>query len=186
MAGWLNRLIRWLGTAELALGGALLILMIAINFAEMVSRKFFSYSLLWVQDATLLFACWSIFLGAAYLYHQKEMIMVELVVNRLPPRAKAAVAFLTDALILYFLYYLIRYGIRLQQLQSATRSYALHVPSNLYSLPLLICGGLIGLTIVRDILVRLVGKGAEAGGTSPSEAQPAQESAGANPGGRMP
>ena len=153
----LNQTVKWLAAAEFWLGGTLLVLMICINFAEIVSRKLFNYSLFWVQDATLLFACWVVFLGAAYLFHHKEMIQIDYAVNKLPKAAKTMVAYVADILVVFFLIYVIRYGIKLQALQSMSKSYALHVPTNWFSLPFLICAAAIIVSIARDIAVRLSG-----------------------------
>ena len=156
MSKLVSGIISKLATLEIWTAGLLFVLMILMNLAEIISRTLFQYSIYWVQEATILFAVWMIFLTAAYLFAKNGLINIDYVLNKFPNRVQNYIGILNDILIGIFLYFIIFYGIKLQIVQSITTSYALNVPSNLFSLSLVVCGISMAITLLNDFATRLM------------------------------
>ena len=67
----------------------------------------------WSQDLSLFLFAWSVFLSADAALRADKLVNVDLLVNRLSPRIRQAVALANYALILAFLAAMVYYGIKL-------------------------------------------------------------------------
>ncbi|MFN3936149.1 MAG: TRAP transporter small permease [Gemmobacter sp.] len=90
-----------LGLAEkafLAAANGLMILMLAINLANILSRLLFDKGIIWVFPLTAVLFVWTIFLGFYVIYRRGSDITIDILTRRLPPRLAAAIAALVAAL----------------------------------------------------------------------------------------
>lgn len=94
---------------EARIAGTFLILMVVLIFAGGVARLL-HYPLNWTTDlATCLFA-WACFLAADVAWRNNSMMAIDVLMDRLPPRAQSALRLFNLALIVAFLLYLIGAG----------------------------------------------------------------------------
>jgi C4-dicarboxylate transporter, DctQ subunit len=76
--------------------GAMLVLSVAINFANIIGRYFLSVSLPWAEEAMLFLMIGCVFLGAGPVGWAGRHIRMDVVVSLLPPRARKAFDVLSD------------------------------------------------------------------------------------------
>jgi TRAP-type C4-dicarboxylate transport system permease small subunit len=70
--------------------GAMLVLSVGINFANIIGRYIFSVSLYWAEEAMLFLMIGCVFLGASHAGWLNRHIRMDVVVSLLPPRARKA------------------------------------------------------------------------------------------------
>ncbi len=98
--------------AEELLLGLLLVGITVLVFSSAVTRAM-NYPIIWATDISTLFFAWEVFLGGDYLIRHTSIGGVELVANRLPPKAQKALKLLWFVLIVGFCAILAVYGTRL-------------------------------------------------------------------------
>ncbi len=76
--------------------GAMLILSVGINFANIIGRYFLSVSLSWAEEAMLFLMIGCVFLGAAPVGWMGRHIRMDVVVSLLPERGRKAFELLSD------------------------------------------------------------------------------------------
>ena len=76
--------------------GAMLVLSVGINFANIIGRYFFSVSLSWAEEAMLFLMIGCVFLGAAPVGWMGRHIRMDVVVSLLPERGRNAFELLSD------------------------------------------------------------------------------------------
>jgi TRAP-type C4-dicarboxylate transport system permease small subunit len=76
--------------------GAMLVLSVGINFANIIGRYFLSVSLSWAEEAMLFLMIGCVFLGAAPVGWAGRHIRMDVVVSLLPPRARWAFEVFSD------------------------------------------------------------------------------------------
>jgi TRAP-type C4-dicarboxylate transport system permease small subunit len=76
--------------------GAMLAASVAINFANIIGRYFFSVSLSWAEEAMLFLMIGCVFLGAGPVGWSGRHIRMDVVVSALPPRLRKAFDMLSD------------------------------------------------------------------------------------------
>jgi len=86
--GWLSRI----NSALAYLGAALLLLMCLAVVSEIISRTVFSVSGLWVIETSEYALLYITFLACPYLLEHKRHVMIDVLVNGLPPLASRWVA----------------------------------------------------------------------------------------------
>lgn len=92
--------------AQLALSVTALLAMVSLNAVEIARRYFFSLSIVWVQEVTVLLLLWFTFMGFSYVTYAKMDIYITLFVNKLsPPVAKSVVTFVTLVILLFLCVY---------------------------------------------------------------------------------
>jgi len=95
---------------EIWIAGSFLVLMVVLIFAGGVARML-GHPLNWAGDiATALFA-WSCFLCADIAWRRNSLMSVELLTDRLPPKAQVFCRYANYAIIGVFLAYLAVYGV---------------------------------------------------------------------------
>lgn len=86
----------------------LLIVMLAINLANILSRLFFDTGIIWVFPWTGVLFVWMIFLGFFVIYRRNQDITIDILVRRLSPKSKAVfqiiVGIIVASLMLLLLY----------------------------------------------------------------------------------
>jgi C4-dicarboxylate transporter DctQ subunit len=76
--------------------GAMLILSVAINFANIIGRYFLSVSLSWAEEVMLFLMIGAVFLGAAPVGWLGRHIRMDVVVSMLPPRLRRVFEIFAD------------------------------------------------------------------------------------------
>ena len=76
--------------------GAMLVLSVGINFANIIGRYFLSVSLSWAEEAMLFLMIGCVFLGASQAGALGRHIRMDVVISLLPPRARKAFDLLSD------------------------------------------------------------------------------------------
>lgn len=64
----------------------LLIVIVALQSVEVISRYFFDYSFIWSHELSQLLVCWLIFLGFGKVFIDDETVQVTFVVDKLPEK----------------------------------------------------------------------------------------------------
>ncbi len=88
-----------------ALAAVLLCLSVALNFANIVGRYFFSVSISWAEEIMLFLMCGCVFLDVGPVSWANRHIRMDIIVNAMPPTAKkffellAELAFLATAVL---------------------------------------------------------------------------------------
>jgi len=78
-------------------------------FIAAVMRKF-GYPLNWAQDISLLCFAWLTFIGADLLMRMDNLIVIDIIYNRLSGRAQKVLSIIFDIGMMYFLMVLIWFG----------------------------------------------------------------------------
>ena len=91
--------------AEAAVAATFLVVMVALIFLGGLSRMF-GYPLNWSTDAATCLFAWACFLCADIAWRRNNLMSIELVTSRLPPRLQAGLRLLNYAIICAFLLYI--------------------------------------------------------------------------------
>ena|SRR5271166_3263518 len=86
----LLRLVRALVAVIGAISGVLLVASVALNFANVVGRYFFSASIPWAEEAMLFLMVGCVFLGNGVVAWSGRQIRMDVVVRMLPPKVREA------------------------------------------------------------------------------------------------
>jgi len=105
----LRRLYERFCAAEAFLAGTLLVLMVALIFVGGVSRVL-GYPLNWSTDFATAFFAWACFLCADIAWRRDSLMAIELIPQRLPPKARKALRLANYLIISAFLGYLVVMG----------------------------------------------------------------------------
>jgi TRAP-type C4-dicarboxylate transport system permease small subunit len=108
----IDRLLKGVQTAiaiARTLAAILLCLSVALNFANIIGRYFFSVSISWAEEIMLFLMCGCVFLGVGPVSYANRHIRMDIILNMMPPPVKkfldlaAELIFLaTSALIIIF------------------------------------------------------------------------------------
>lgn len=124
--------------------------------ANVTGRFVFNYSLAWADELSRYVFIWVIFIGAALAYFRDEHIAVDILVQRLGPRAAAVLKLVRDLLVLSVLLVLLwgAFGVLTTFAQSSA---ILGVPLRLVNVSVPIAAVLMtlmcGYKILRDLRV---------------------------------
>ncbi|MFM1653908.1 TRAP transporter small permease [Brevibacillus sp. B_LB10_24] len=90
-----QRLLKWLLTA-------MLLTMTLVIFAQVISRYFLHYPLVWSEELSLLLLIWITFLGSVLVLERQEHIGIDVLVERFPERGQEYVRLVGSAFIFIF------------------------------------------------------------------------------------
>ncbi|KUO76456.1 MAG: hypothetical protein APF77_18035 [Clostridia bacterium BRH_c25] len=94
-----------------SLSATLFFLIFAVSIVEIICRGIFNFSLLWTVEFSTLLASWTMFLGAAVMVHRNDHLIVDLVINKLPPKSKRILHIFNSIAILILMGILFFYGL---------------------------------------------------------------------------
>lgn len=146
--------------AEVAIAGATFAISCVIIFASAVARTL-KQPFNWAQDLSLFLFAWSVFLSADAALRNDKLMRIELLTDRLKPRARQLLEMVNYLIILAFLVALAYYGVKLS-IFSWRRSFQ-GIPGVSYSwvtLSLPFGAVLLSVTVIlklRDVIARLRG-----------------------------
>ena len=83
-------------TALRVAAGAMLVLSVAINFANIIGRYFLSVSIPWAEEMMLFLMIGAVFLGIGPVGWLGRHIRMDVVVSLMPPRAREAFEIFSD------------------------------------------------------------------------------------------
>ena len=70
--------------------GTLLLVSIALNFANVVARYAFQAPIIWTEEILTMILLWCVFLGAGLVTHRGEHLRMNVVSDLLPPKWRQA------------------------------------------------------------------------------------------------
>lgn len=73
------------------LTGALILIAIGINFANVISRYLFDFALFWAEEIMIFLVVWCVFIAAASVAFNGANLKMDLVSARFPPRLRTGV-----------------------------------------------------------------------------------------------
>jgi len=80
------------------LSGVLLVLSVALNFANVIGRYFFNASIPWAEETMLFLMVGCVFLGNGIVAWSGRQIRMDVVVGMMPPKARAALDLFSELL----------------------------------------------------------------------------------------
>lgn len=160
-----GRLVDATAFALKAVGFAAIVAIVAAITLQVVSRYVFGRPHLWVEEAATYCFIWLVFIGAAYSMVKKRHIIVTSITDLLPESARKVFRIGAYLIVLFFLFFLIRFGLRQFAIEAPQKTIALPVrlPRRwFYSLPLVISAFSMFFTSVYQLLEEIfAGKGEE-------------------------
>ncbi len=144
-----------IGKIELAFGIVLLSTVVACIFAQVFSRYTLGRPLQWVEELSTYSFIWATFVAAAYALKQARHIRILTLVDLLPRIIKEFLAFFSLGCIIFFLVYIIAYGMKQMRLEAVQWTIALPIRLSrkyFYSTPLLFASGSMLITSVYLVL----------------------------------
>ena len=136
---------------------ALLVVIVAVVFSNVVARYFFSNPLHWSDEVAQFLFLWLSYIGALAALMAGMHYSVPALIDLLPSKARSAVATLSDLLVLAMLAVLVWYGWQLVDRLSFQLSPALDLPVYYVYFALPLTSALMGLVIVAKIVGRILG-----------------------------
>ncbi|MFQ5794174.1 MAG: TRAP transporter small permease [Candidatus Bipolaricaulia bacterium] len=85
---------------EATLGGFFLITMTTAALYQVFMRYVINRPSTWSEDAAIQSFAWLVMIGAAYAFNRREHVVMDLILNYLPGRARSWIALLSDVLVL--------------------------------------------------------------------------------------
>src|SRR6202041_3073932 len=83
--------VRWLLMITRTVAGVCLLTSVAINFANIIGRYFFSISIPWAEEIMLFLMVGCVFTGCCAVAWEGRQIRMDVVVNMLPPKLRELV-----------------------------------------------------------------------------------------------
>ena len=90
-----------------AIAGTLLAIMLIVSVVEVFRRYLFNATFQGSEELVRFSLVWVSFLGGAAAYRHGGLVLIGLLVDRLPKKAKAVVSFLTNTSVLLFCLYML-------------------------------------------------------------------------------
>lgn len=107
---------------------------------QILSRNIFNISFSWAEEISRYLFIWATFLGVGYAFHNNSSISIDILITRLPDRAKKYAEIVIGFLCLIFLIILTYHGFRLCIRTTGQTSPALNLPMNFVYLVIPISG----------------------------------------------
>ncbi len=136
---------------------ALLIIIVAVVFANVVARYFFSSPLHWSDEVAQFLFLWLSYIGALAALMAGRHYSVPNLIDMLPSKARSAAATFSDLVVLAMLTVLVWYGWELMNRLSFQTSLALQLPVSYVYLALPLTSALMALVIIAKIVGRIRG-----------------------------
>src|SRR5208282_1009860 len=92
--------VRWLLMLTRAAAGILLISSVAINFANIIGRYFFSVSIPWAEEIMLFLMVGCVFTGCCAVAWEGRQIKMDVVVGMLPPKWRDLLSLLSELVLI--------------------------------------------------------------------------------------
>lgn len=96
-----------------------------------VARYILLISIPWTEELSRYLMIWTAFLAFGVAYRRRELILVRVVLDKLPPRLLRNTVFFCDLLCAFFLVLVVIYGLKLCAMNSNQVSPAARIPMSL-------------------------------------------------------
>lgn len=137
---------------------ALLVVMIVLNFTQVILRYFAGRAFSWSEEIILLMFLWFGFVCTSINVYHDDHIAISFLYDRLPKAARFALDILRHLLIAFFWGLAMVYGSQLASLTSKKTMVASGLSQLWQSLPIAIFGGLMCLFSLVNLLYTVVGR----------------------------
>lgn len=171
-----RRLLSWLGGIELWVAVAAFILVVALSALQIALRSVFGTSIIWAQEVSQLAMLVSYFLGAAYIYKQRQYMIIEFVANYFSQSVQFRLYLCVQILTFAFCAMMVVQLIEIAPAQLRMKTFLLHIPRFYSSLPILIGSISMALAALYYMVAAI-----RAGGLTGQGAAIKEIEAGANP-----
>ncbi|MBO8141282.1 MAG: TRAP transporter small permease [Firmicutes bacterium] len=153
---WAERVSDALDRVARALVAVLVAVMSIVLIAQVFFRFVLQNSLSWSEELSRYLFVWVSMLGAGIALRQHFHPGLTLVVDRLPPRARAAVKVLAQLLVLALLIVVIREGYELGRMNAWQRSPAMGIPMTYPYAAVWVGAAVMAVHVVRFLLQAMV------------------------------
>jgi TRAP-type C4-dicarboxylate transport system permease small subunit len=92
--------VRWLLAITRTIAGVCLLGSVAINFANIIGRYFFSVSIPWAEEIMLFLMVGCVFTGCCAVAWEGRQIRMDVVVNMLPAKLRTALGLLSELVLI--------------------------------------------------------------------------------------
>ncbi|MGV8058909.1 MAG: TRAP transporter small permease [Smithellaceae bacterium] len=92
------------------IGCSLLLSIALLVFYQVIMRKIFNSPLGWIEEMVRIFLVWISFLGAYVALHNKQHLLMSLIVDKLSEKKKKIFSLITNSMILALLLIVVVYG----------------------------------------------------------------------------
>jgi TRAP-type C4-dicarboxylate transport system permease small subunit len=134
-------------------GSSLLItFLVLLNIGEVISRYLIGRSIYWVHDVSILLMTWIVFLGTAIYFHLKKYVKVDYFVKNLSGFWKNILDLSILSVIISFCIVVCFGSIEYYIIQSGMHTEVMHIPYNLFTIPLFLFAASVLLDSVLDFL----------------------------------
>ncbi|MDR0624302.1 MAG: TRAP transporter small permease subunit [Treponema sp.] len=123
----MRKLYHALCKAEVVICGTGFIFLVAFVFLSAILR-FFRVSMSWNIDLAMFLLAWTAFLGADIAWRSGQLVGVDIVTRRLPPKIQKIIALLLYVIILGALIVIIIFGIRLAVTERVRKYQSIPIP----------------------------------------------------------
>jgi TRAP-type C4-dicarboxylate transport system permease small subunit len=82
------------------LSGVMLVASVALNFANVIGRYFFSVSIPWAEEAMLFLMVGCVFLGNGVVAWSGRQIRMDIIISRLPPKVREALDLFSELVLI--------------------------------------------------------------------------------------
>ena len=146
-------LLEYMGKFELGLSCFALIVMTLLYGSEIVSRWFFSGSVIFVQEVTMIFWVWLVFMAASYTFKIKAATVMEIVFEMFPKKIQKILEILVCLVTMVFCFFVVKESVLFFEFQRENTTDILDLPSNIFLIPVTYAGVSIFLTNLYDTAV---------------------------------
>lgn len=127
--------------------------LIVVVFVQVAARNVLHLPLTWTLDLAQLLFTWCIFLGAAFAFRQGGHYLVDLWPDN--RRLNQILGFVTHGATAVVVYVLVWHGLLMSQIGLNRMSLSLNISEFWYYLPIPLCGLLIGLFALENLLTSI-------------------------------
>lgn len=125
---------------------------VAVNAYEIFMRFFYSKSLSWIQDFTLLMMLWFIFPGMVKIANKGSDISVDLFVSKLPPNMQTVIKVIMDVMVALFSVFLFCSSINMFMLRIGQVKTVSQIPLNCYTLAITVSMFFMALVYIEKLV----------------------------------
>lgn len=153
----MKKLLGKLSKLQLGIAMASLVVVIGINFIEILGRYLMSTSLVWIQDVSLLMMVWMIFPGSSVIAYEKRDVVITLLTDALPDRINRHLERFKNGVVFVFFLALGYFSLTLFFKQQGQTTVTASIPLQWYTLSLLINSFYVSLVYLSEFIDDLRG-----------------------------
>lgn len=145
------KILSWLEEALLHVISVMFLFIVALTLVQVFYRYVLNDALSWSSELTKIVFVWMTFLGSAVAVQRRRHMRIDTIIGLLPERVQVIVDIIVFILIAVFLVVLSYHGIELVGRTSRLLTGALRWPRSVFSLPIVLGGGLMFIFCLRVI-----------------------------------